>query len=71
MTMYRYRYFLPLSLGNYNMDMLLEFVAQLAAEAEATTASATAAFPTLDDLDEGTTGAFKWKELGKDSVPDI
>ena len=41
------------------MDMLTEFVDQFAAEAGAPSASATAAFPTLDEFDEGATGALK------------
>ena len=47
------------------MDMLTEFVDQLAAEEAATTASAAVAFPTMDDFDKGATGAFKWRDLVK------
>ena len=49
------------------MDM---FVDQLAAEAEATTASAAAAFPTLDDFDEGTTGAME-RPGKRQSIPGL
>ena len=59
----------PQQIETRSMDMLTEFVDQLAAEAEATTASATtAAFPTLDDFDKGVTGALKWRDLVKDRV---
>ena len=49
------------------MGMLTEFVGQLSAEAEATTASA-ATFPSLDDFDKGATGALKWRDMVKDRV---
>ena len=54
------------------MNMLTEFVDQLAAEAGAPSASVTAAtFPTLAEFDEGATGALKWKDLVTDRVYQI
>ena len=59
------------------MDMLTEFVDQLSAEAGApqTTSSSAAAapppFPTLDDFNEGSTGAMRWKDLVQDRVYQI
>ena len=53
------------------MDMLTEFVDQLAAETGAPSASTTASFPTLDEFDEGATGALKWKDLVTDRVYQI
>ena len=52
------------------MDMLTEFVDQLAAEAGAPqqSAAAAASFPTLEDFNEGSTGALKWKDLAQDRV---
>ena len=53
------------------MDMLTEFVDQLAAEAGAPSASTTAALPTQNEFDEGATGALKWEDLVTDRVYQI
>ena len=53
------------------MDMLTEFVDQLSAEAGAPQPISTAAFPTLEDFNEGSTGALKWKDLIQDRVYQI
>ena len=58
----------PQQVETRSMDMLTEFVYQLAAEAEATTTSTAAAFPTLHDFDKGATRALKWRELVKNRV---
>ena len=51
------------------MDMLTEFVDQPSAAAGAPQpTSALAAFPTLDDFNEGSTGAMKWKDLVQDRL---
>ena len=57
----------PQQIETRSMDILTEFVDQLAAGAEATTASA-AAYPALDDFDKGATSALKWRDLVKDIV---
>ena len=53
------------------MDMPSEFVDQLSAEAGVPQPTSAAAFPTLEDFDEGATGALKWKDLTKDRVYQI
>ena len=52
--------------------MLTKFIDQLSAEVGAPQpTSAAAAFPTLDDFNDGSTGAMKWKDLVQDRVYQI
>ena len=53
------------------MDMLIEFVDQLSAGVGAQQPTSAAAFSTLEDFDEGSTGALKWKDLTQDRVYQI
>ena len=48
--------------------MLTEFVDQLSVEAGAPQPTSAATFLTLEDFNEGSTGALKWKDMAQDRV---